>query len=439
MLVSTHGLALQERLDSMIEEGATSMREALEEGSKAIGARISELASEFSGVVAEEEKREDGSEDDEVDMMVDECVDPADVEALASVVKVPRAVCGRRNFVVHERDAHDFWNLRRWSLRPTLLLYRYEATGSWPVGVCDLSNSAVEDEGPIVRLKGEGYAVEARFDAGCDVGEWRCAVDEALPEAQREAVAACGRARDEALARAKAATERADVAEAVASELETQLAAASARLAGLERSAGESTLEVFVDRCRAARAADDAWRSAARIALDRLERDKAALSMRLAAAETQLCDRTAEARERDLVDRDLKKRHHAERKLLVKEVLDLRRRLQHGSTAHDARDVVENYWDAETSPPDDDDGDSWLLDSILRAPDVDDHPPRQFTVHSPPRSDVVVTGRDLSSGETFGLTPEQIAFQKRNAAAAQGTVASRLVAQAVARFRYGPT
>lgn len=357
---------------------------------------------------------------------------------------------GRGEVVVHERDAQDFWNLRRWAVVPALLLYRYEANDdSCPAGVCDLERCEIEVCGPdVLRLwPEEGACVEARFRDTEARAAWREAAHTSSPrfvaiEANRTAAVAEAERERAAVAQAEAEAARAEVALQVeeAALARAAVAAVEIRVQRVQLSLGQD-LENFADAVQADRASRDALladtESRAKATAEILGRESAALRSRVATLEAQLAEAKADKAQRELVDREARKKAATERKLLVREIKDLRRCLARGASARDAADRVASFWDRDDD--DDDDMPPWLVDDLLRHNPIEDRPPPQLRREGP-----VLAVRDLCSGTTagfepgtsadatHGLTPEQIAFfeQQRqrgeaNAAASLGQHALR--------------
>ncbi|KAJ8611370.1 hypothetical protein CTAYLR_006480 [Chrysophaeum taylorii] len=398
---------------------------------------------------------EAGLEDDEDGGVEVSVPAPAAVAGVESVTCVPRTGCGRRQFLVHERDAQDFWNLRRWALRATVVLYRYEATGdSRPIGVCDLERCAVgeAEEAAVSRLLlGDDEVVEARFEDAREKAAWLEAVAEASPRSLAAAATEAIADRDAARTDAAASAARAEEAEAEARSLRKSLAlaredlAAAARRLDALRDRFGVPVEIAVDRLAATTAAETARRVEAEALLatatEAARRETASLRTRLAGADAALSEKDAERCARDLVERDHRKKATTERKLLVKEIRDLRRQVRRGKTASDARDRVAKFWDDDDVRLGDDndaplgaDDTNWLFDTVLRDDDDDDDDDAERAApriikRDDPR---VVVVRDLgNSAATHGLTQEQIAFQQRHRLD-QGTTAA---AQAAGRLR----
>lgn len=344
------------------------------------------------------------------------------IEGLADVACVPRPPHGRGQVVVHERDAHDFWNLRRWAVVPSLLLYRYDANDdSRPFGVCDLEKSEVEASGSdLLRLWVDGQvAVEARFLNEDARRLWR---ERAFSSSLSFAAAEIETAREQAQAAREEVTRvNEDVAAArdAAGRAEAAAEANSARAGELSRTL--EVLEGILERSRLesdAALADSASLRAllceANAALasstDAFARENAALKTKVAGLEASLAEQKADRAQRDIVDTAARKKTTAERKLMVREIKDLRRCLKRGATAKDATDQVKSFWDVEDDDHQDEDA-AWLLTELLRRDEEDDDlsaAKEDVDRSSEKQKDVVVSVRDLSSGDKMSLTSKQL-------------------------------
>lgn len=344
------------------------------------------------------------------------------IDGLAGVACVPRPSVSHRQVLVHERDAHDFWNLRRWALVPSLLLYRYAATeDACPAGLCNLERCETELDG-LEQLRlwmPEGGVVEARFRDTDARAAWHEQVRAASPEAVATELEAVRvdllKAHEEIVRLRKEA--------AVATEAALQ---AEHRLRTAELAAGCS-LDALADALAAERASSSALlantAAAASSTAQGFLRENAALRTKVATLEADLTEARADKAHRNLIDREARKKSNAERKLLVREIKHLRKCLRQGVTAKDAADKVVQFWDRDEeddAPHQENNAPTWLIDEIIRLCPEEDEEDDSGEIDAdtknkrPIQNDVVVVaGRDLNSGDIFGLTPEQVAFKRR--------------------------
>jgi len=359
---------------------------------------------------------------------------------------VARARRGAFEGPVHEHDPADkFWNLRRWALRPAVLLYGYEPhRGDAPVSVTDLGGFEALAEGPAElrlapRAAGEPE-VRARFTTSDDVDRFRASLADldvvAQGDARRRAEAAVEaaeselddlRARARDLEAAAAARDRdarlgEERAEALAAALHAVRGAAQGHRSTLAstvlrpREVSEAVLRELA-RLRDAGAASaaaaaalarerDAAAAAAARRVEAAAADAAAARRDRDAARRALdadrCDAELQTASRQAADRAEAKRRRQEKKLLVDAVRDLRRRLRRLSDAERHRDSVAQFWGpdgapdggAPPPPPEDEeedaDADDWL-GAYLRA--ADDAPDSEEEEEKP-----ALRVRDLAEG-----------------------------------------
>lgn len=352
------------------------------------------------------------------------------IDGLAGVACVPRPSVCRRQVLVHERDAHDFWNLRRWALVPSLLLYRYAATeDECPAGLCNVERCEMELDG-LEQLRlwlPEGGVVEARFRDADARAAWHEQVLAASPEAVATELEAVRlellKAREEIVRLGKEA--------AIADEAALQ---AEHRLRTAELAAGCS-LDALADALAAERASASALLAhtgaAASSTAQAFLRENALLRTKVTTLEDDLTEARADKAHRNLIDRESRKKFNAERKLLVREIKYLRKCLRQGVIAKDAADKVVQFWDRDdedNDPLQENNAPAWLIDELIRRcpEEEEEEDPGEIDAdakkkHSIQDDIVVVAGRDLNSGDIFGLTPEQVAFKRRVARDATST------------------